>query len=168
MLSRRPRTCSLGAVFCLLPLRLGGMNSFRHAFGVPTFGISSVCFRHRRQQIRCPSRREACIFETTNYEIISIRRMLFSDKGSLLEGAVERSETGGLSVTGQPLRRGVKKTCRWHVFSHDLGGYAAVAATSPYTGETLDDALPQFDPCRHRRHTEALHCAPSGVLSFHP
>ena len=28
------------------------------------------------------------------------------------------------------LRRGVKKTCRWHVFSPDLGGYAAVADTS--------------------------------------
>ena len=31
------------------------MDSFRHAFG-----ISSVCFRHRRQQIRCSSKREAC------------------------------------------------------------------------------------------------------------
>ena len=41
------------------------------------------------------------------------------------------------TILRQPLRRGVKKTCQWHVFSRDLGSYAAVAATSPYTGEAL-------------------------------
>ena len=36
---------------------------------------------------------------------------------------------GGRELKSQILSpsRGVKKTCRWHVFSPDLGGYAAVA-----------------------------------------
>ena len=41
------------------------------------------------------------------------------------------------TILRQPLRRGVKKTCQWHVFSRDLGSYTAVAATSPCTGEAL-------------------------------
>ena len=41
------------------------------------------------------------------------------------------------TISGQSLRRGVKKTCRWHVFSRDLGGCAAVVATSLYTREAL-------------------------------
>ena len=37
--------------------------------------------------------------------------------------------------------RGVKKTCRWHVFSPDLGGYAAVA-DSPFS-EGAKDGFPR-------------------------
>lgn len=62
----------------------------------------------------------ACIFETTNYEIISIRRMLFSDKGSLLEGAVERSETEGV------LRRSMMNMNYYQISAEELGKNAKV------------------------------------------
>ena len=52
--------------------------------------------------------------------------------GPLWEGAVEHKRDWGreFKIFILSLRRGVKKTCLWHVFSPDLGGYAAVADTS--------------------------------------
>ena len=53
------------------------------------------------------------------------------------KGAVSRKADWGIAGYRSipPSRR--KKTCRWHVFSRDPGGYAAVAATSLYTREAL-------------------------------
>ena len=49
----------------------------------------------------------------------------------------------GSGARRKSIRRGVKKTCRWHVFSPDLGGYAAVADSPLYTRGPFDAVLMQ-------------------------
>ena len=68
--------------------------------------------------------------------------------GPLCEGAVERKRDWGREFKSfiLSLRRGVKKTCRWHVFSPDLGGYAAVAATSLAEGGKETDCRVGLTP----------------------
>ena len=58
-----------------------------------------------------------------------------SDEGAVTEGDWGRDIrfAGPLVFIVSP-SVGVKKTCRWHVFPPDLGGYAAVAATSLVRG----------------------------------
>ena len=58
-----------------------------------------------------------------------------SDEGAVTEGDWGRDIrfAGPLVFIVSP-SVGVKKTCRWHVFTPDLGGYAAVAATSLVRG----------------------------------
>ena len=59
-----------------------------------------------------------------------------SDEGAVTEGDWGRDIRFCRTscVYRLSLRRGVKKTCRWHVFTPDLGGYAAEAATSLVRG----------------------------------